>query len=82
MRRPTIKSLVKDKEISQAEARVLAEIRRNKGISNRALSMLLDMPINVITPTNFSLRAKGFVTQSGYVHDQQTNRTVRSWVSA
>lgn len=64
--------------ISRQQRIVLSGLKRRKAC-NRALSLDLGLPINIITARVNELRKKGYVKPSGCVYDTYTNRTVQVW---
>lgn len=82
MRKLTAVQLRNHNLINNQEFLVLQWLRRDKGsISNRKLSIWLDLPINCVTARIYSLRRKNLVVQTGWEFDKETNRTVRVWAS-
>jgi len=52
---------------------------RHPNVSNRDLSIILEKPINQITPRVNELRELGLVKFSGVKFDQFTKRRVNTW---
>lgn len=70
------------KLINNQEFLVLQWLRRDKGsISNRKLSIWLDLPINCVTARIHALRRKNLVIQAGFEFDEETRKTVKVWAS-
>jgi len=79
-KRATVNQLLKAEQINPQQAQVLQTLRKSsKPLSNRTLSVVTALPINVITPRCLQLRRMGLVSNAGREYDIVTNRTVMIW---
>lgn len=78
----TPKQLLAAKLITNQQFIVLSELRKsNKPVSNRRLSIITGLAINIITPRVYALRKKVLVISGGREYDRETNRTVSVWAA-
>jgi len=81
-KRATVNQLLKAEQINPQQAQVLQTLRKSSHpLSNRMLSEVTDLPINIITPRCLQLRKMGLVTDKGREYDNVTNRTVWVWTA-
>lgn len=67
------------KALGKKQNSVLAFIIKHQPVSNKQLSMLMQWPINTITPRVKELRELGLVEAAGYNLDHATNRMEILW---
>lgn len=65
--------------LGKRQIEVLRAIRDSDGLNNREISIVLNLPINSITPRVKELRIKGLVKESGKITDKVTNRKTITW---
>jgi len=70
---------VVDTALPETENRVLAALQDVGAMCNRDIALLIDQPINCVTPAVFRLRERGLVTERYRDKHPESQRRVIYW---